>query len=316
MSKKCIGIRREDKNVWERRVPLSPEHVEKLKKENGIKTILQPFEKRAFRDQTYLKAGGAISEDLSECPVILAVKEIPLKLLLPDKTYIFFSHVIKGQLYNMPLLRRIMDLKCTLIDYECIKDDKGRRLVFFGRYAGLAGMIEALHSMGIKYKLLGYDTPFTHVKSPYEYRDIDHAKMEIKKVGEEIKKDGLPNELMPFVVGFTGYGHVSLGAQEIFDLLPFEEILPEELSTLSCKRNDILFKVVFKEEHMVEPVDKNAGFILQDYYDHPEKYNGVFDRYIKHLNVIANCIYWDQRYPRVGTKKFLSENSDVKLKVV
>jgi alpha-aminoadipic semialdehyde synthase len=114
--KKLIGIRREDKNIWERRVPLIPEHLEKLKNEFGIDTIIQPFEQRAFLEHEFTEVGVTIKEDLSEAPVVFAVKEIPIPLLQNDKTYIFFSHTIKGQDYNMPLLKKLMDLNTTLID--------------------------------------------------------------------------------------------------------------------------------------------------------------------------------------------------------
>ena len=313
--KKCIGIRREDKNIWERRVPLSPEHVRNLKSNFGIETILQPFPKRAFSELDYKAAGASINEDVSECPVVFAVKEIPIDFLLENKTYVFFSHTIKGQEYNMPLLQKLIDLKCTLIDYECIKDNSGRRLVFFGVYAGIAGMIETLHGMGIKYKNLGYDTPFLKVKQAYEYKDISEAKNEIAAIGKEISEKGLPKELAPFTIGFTGYGNVSRGAQSIFDLLPHKEISVEELPNITAD-NKTLYKVVFKEEDMFEPINDNDKFELQDYFDHPEKYKSKFDLHLPHLDVIVNCIFWDYRYPRLVTKEYLTKNPDAKIKVI
>ena len=95
--KKIIGIRKEDKNIWERRVPLIPAHIKKLKEEHGIETVVQPFPSRIISEEEFVNAGGTVKEDMSECPVIIAVKEIPIKLLQPEKTYIFFSHTIKAQ---------------------------------------------------------------------------------------------------------------------------------------------------------------------------------------------------------------------------
>ena len=187
--KKMIGIRREDKNIWERRVPLIPEHLAKLKKEFGIDTIIQPFPRRAFLDSEFTNVGVNVTEDLSKAPVVFAVKEIPIPLLQNDKTYIFFSHTIKGQDYNMPLLQRVMDLNCTLIDYEAIADENGKRQVFFGKYAGLAGMIDALYGYGIRLKNLGFENPFLKLKPAYEYKDSHEAKQEIAKIGEEIKSE-------------------------------------------------------------------------------------------------------------------------------
>ena len=145
---KTIGIRREDKNKWEVRVPIIPDAVKLIKDKWGINSIVQPYATRAFKDEEYLKDGAEINEDLLKADIIFAVKEVPINLLLENKTYLFFSHTIKGQSYNMPLLKALLNKKCTLIDYECIKDNKGRRLVFFGKYAGLAGMIDALHGLG------------------------------------------------------------------------------------------------------------------------------------------------------------------------
>ena len=95
-----IGIRREDKNEWEARVPLIPSDVKKLVN-NGIEVFLQPSTIRIFSDQEYINTGATISEDLSSCSVVLAVKEIPINFIEKDKTYVFFSHTIKGQDYNM-----------------------------------------------------------------------------------------------------------------------------------------------------------------------------------------------------------------------
>lgn len=314
--KKTIGIRREDKNIWERRVPVIPEHVERLAKKYGIKSLIQPFERRAISREDYLKAGADFNEDLSDCKVILAVKEIPINLIMPEKIYLFFSHTIKGQDYNMPLLRKIMNTKSTLIDYECIKDSAGRRLVFFGRYAGLSGMIDALHGYGKRLSSLGYDTPFLEVKSTYEYHDLEEAKAEIKRVGEKIAEEGLPAEFAPYTFGFTGYGNVSRGAQEIFDLLPYENLTPEELLSLNKNDNRILCKTVFKEEDMVKLKVGADKFDLNDYFNNPEKYEEQFSKYIPSLNVIINAIYWDEKYPRIIEKEFLKKRDRGKFELV
>jgi len=116
--KYLIGIRREDKNKWERRVPLTPEHVKELIQDHSIEFGLQPSPIRIFSDEEYIQAGAKIREDLSLCPVVFGVKEMPLVFFQPHNTSVFFSHVIKGQDYNMPMLKRMLTLKCQLIDYE------------------------------------------------------------------------------------------------------------------------------------------------------------------------------------------------------
>lgn len=305
MEKNVIGIRYEDKYVMERRVPLVPSHLKKLIEEEGLEVFVETSAKRVFSDEEYERAGANVTDDLSECPVIFGVKEIPVDRLEAGKTYIYFSHVIKGQPHNMGMLRRLMELKCTLVDYERIVDEMGRRLIFFGRYAGLAGMINSLWSLGQRLEEAGIITPFLDIAQAHNYHSLDEARKVVSKVGQKIMERGLPAELKPLVIGFTGYGNVSLGAQEIASLLPVKEILPDELISLHKHKNlpdNILYKVVFKEEHLVEPVNPDDHFELTDYYQHPQKYRSQFDRYIPHLSVLVNCIYWDSRYPRLITK--------------
>ncbi len=283
---------------------------------------MQPSEIRAYTNDQYSAAGAEVVEDIQSANTIFAVKEIPLHFYRKGKTYIFFSHTIKGQSYNMPLLKKMMELKCNLIDYERIVDESNRRLIFFGKYAGIAGMVETLHALGQKLKLKGYKTPFDKIKQAYQYDSIDEATKELKEIGDQIKVGGIDKELQPLVVGFAGYGNVSKGAQEIFDLLPVKLIKPNELANLKqFSKEDLskfLFKVVFKEEDLAKP--KEGTFKLQDYYDHPEKYQGKFEEYIPYLSVIVNCIYWTNRYPRLVTKNFLRSDkyfkSEQKLMVI
>ena len=308
-----IGIRREDKNRWERRVPLIPEHVKELIESHTIDVYLQPSSLRIFSDDKFIHAGAKIKEDLSGCPIIFAVKEIPTDFFQPKKTYVFFSHTIKGQKHNMPMLKRMMELGCNLIDYEKVTDEGGRRLLFFGRHAGLAGMIDTLWALGRRLTWEGASNPFTEIKNAYKYKTLVEAKESISQAKEKIKKSGLPKQMIPLIFGVTGYGHVSAGAQEILDLLPHKQISPYEISSLD-KQSDFskrhIFKVVFKEEHMVEPISSGNHFDLKDYYDHPEKYRSQFENYIPHLTVLVNCIYWDDRYPRLVTNKFLKKLFD------
>jgi len=309
-----VGIRREDKSIWERRVPLVPEDVKELR-EKGIEFIVQPSSIRVFPDEEYVKAGAEVKEGLSEAKVILGVKEIPPSKLLPEKVYMFFSHTIKGQPYNMPMLKKLLELETTLIDYEKVTDDSGRRLIFFGVFAGYAGAIDTLWAFGQRLKEEGMDTPFERLKPAHQYNSLEEAKAEIKAVGEVIKNEGLPYEILPFVIGIAGYGNVSRGAQEIIDLLPVKEVEPDDIFELPADPRTV-YKVVFKEWHMVEP--KEGEFDLQDYYKNPYKYRSVFKKYIPYLTILINAIYWEEKYPRLVTKEDLKKLylDSPKLKVI
>ena len=298
-----IGIRIEDKNIWERRVPLVPPDMERLIQRHRMSFLVQPSSIRTYADEEFVAAGALLTEDLSEADVILAVKEVPVELLLPDRAYLFFAHVVKGQSYNMPLLQALLDKKITLIDYEKIEDEQGRRLVFFGRQAGQAGMIETLHALGQRFELERRNTPFAEVRQAYQYDGLDDAMKRISDLGDRIR-EGLPEELCPLVMGFAGYGNVSLGAQDVFDTLPHKEISPGQLESLfeGKARRDCVYKVVFREEDMVEPAGDH-DFELQDYYQHPEKYRGVFSRYLPRLTALVNCIFWTPDYPRLASRE-------------
>ncbi len=307
MSEGTVGIRREDKHDFERRVPLTPAAVGRLIA-SGLSVVVQPSAIRVFDDEAYRRVGARVSEDLSDCNVVLAVKEIPIELLRAGGAYVFFSHTIKGQAHNMPLLRRLMDLGAVLIDYERIVDDDNRRMVFFGPHAGMAGMIDTLSVLGRRLAVQGIDTPLKDLLLTHRYDGLAAAQQAVRDVGGALAKAPLPAELTPFVAGFSGYGNVSQGAQQIFDLLPVETIAPDELPALLQRPSpvrDRLFKVVFREEHLVEPVQAGADFELQDYYDRPEGYRSIFEYHVVHLSLLINAVYWTEAYPRLLSNDFL-----------
>jgi alpha-aminoadipic semialdehyde synthase len=305
-----IGVRREDKSRWERRVPVTPGDAENLKEQEDIEVVVQPSPIRAFSEEEFAQAGAIVQEDLSDCPVVFAVKEIPLDFFEPGKTYVFFAHVIKGQPHNMPMLQKTMDLGCTLIDYEKITDEKGRRLIFFGWHAGVVGMVESLWALGKRLEWEGMPNPLAQLRHTYQYNGLEEVKGAIIAAGEEIKARGLPEAVAPFICGVAGYGNVASGVCEILDLLPVQEIEPDDVAAVANSSDysaNVIYKTVFKEEHTVEPISPEDHFELQDYYDHPEKYRGTFETYIPHLTMIMNCIYWEEKYPRLVTKEDLEQ---------
>lgn len=304
-----VGIRREDISRWERRVPLIPSHVRELQESHPLQFYIQPSTIRVFPDSEYQAVGAVVQEDLCPSRVVLAIKEIPLAMFEPGKIYVFFSHTIKGQAHNMPMLRKILELECTLIDYEKMTDDQGRRVLFFGNYAGQAGMVDSLWAYGQRMKVFGLETPFLKIKQTINYDNLTEIREQLKAVGIEIQEKGLPAETSPFICGFFGYGHVSRGAQEIYDLLPAVEIRPSELVETVEKgyfSSHRVYKVVFKEEDMVRPKGQHR-FDLSEYYQNPDKYFPVVEEYLPYLNILINGIFWSPKYPKFVTKRFLSE---------
>jgi saccharopine dehydrogenase (NAD+, L-lysine-forming) len=277
-----IGVRREDKNRWERRAPITPEHVAELAR-HGVTVCCEPSTVRVFPDGAFRDAGANIDGDLSSCPLVIGVKEIPAAKLKPGKAYAFFAHVAKGQPSNMPMLARMMELGCTLIDYEKIVDDRGRRLVFFGRHAGFAGMLDTLTALGRRLLWEGIASPFSTMKMAHEYADLEEAHADLARVADAVRRGGVPAQLHPLVFGFTGSGNVAKGAQEIFDHLPYEEILPEDLAAATADPDlprNILYKVAFsRDERMAQ--------------------DGSMRRHLSHLTVLVNGVYWEPQHPRV-----------------
>ncbi|PKP04294.1 MAG: hypothetical protein CVU11_05315 [Bacteroidetes bacterium HGW-Bacteroidetes-6] len=307
--KKTIAIRHENKYEMERRVPIIPDHVSNLVSA-GYEIHVQSSAKRVFSDNEYRDAGAIVNNDISDADIIFGVKEIPMQDLMKDKTYMFFSHVIKGQHYNMPMLKHLMSLGCNLIDYEKVTDEFGKRVIFFGKYAGLAGMINTLWSVGQRYLQLGVETPFLNLKQAVKYHSLAEARQAISEVGNEIIKNGLPKELTPFTVGITGYGNVSMGAQDILHLLPVKEIFPEDLLKMTnedISNGHIVYKVVFHEEDMVQHIEGNKAFDLRDYYQNPSNYSSKFNSYLPKLSVLVHGSYWDEKYPRIVTKNEIAE---------
>uniref|UniRef100_A0A5B7CDN9 Putative alpha-aminoadipic semialdehyde synthase isoform X2 n=1 Tax=Davidia involucrata TaxID=16924 RepID=A0A5B7CDN9_DAVIN len=310
-----VGILAESTNKWERRVPLTPSHCARLLHSGRGKTgvariIVQPSTKRIHHDALYEDVGCEISDDLSECGLILGIKQPKLEMILPDRAYAFFSHTHKAQKGNMPLLDKVFAERASLFDYELIVGDHGKRLLTFGKFAGRAGLIDFLHGLGQRYLSLGYSTPFLSLGASYMYSSLAAAKAAVISVGEEIATLGLPLGICPLVFVFTGLGNVSLGAQEIFKLLPHTFVDPSRLpelfgtasdltqSTRASKRVFQVYGCVVTSQDMVEHKDPMKVFDKDDYYAHPEHYCPIFhEKIAPYASVIVNCMYWEKRFP-------------------
>jgi alpha-aminoadipic semialdehyde synthase len=306
--KNAIGLRLEDKNPWERRVALTPSDVRELVAA-GAPIRVERFARRTFADAEYAAARAQLADDVRDCGLVLGIKEMPRGYFRPGGAYMMFSHTIKGQPYNMGMLRELVDKGCTLLDYETVTDDAGRRLIFFGRYAGLAGMIDTFWTLGRRFEELGQGSPFRAIEPAHAYADLDAAKAAIAALGRRIAADGVPRELAPVVIGVTGYGHVSQGAQEILDLLPHVAVAPADLAAFLAANGglaDRIVKVVYQEADLVAPADPARPFDLQHYYANGGAHVSIFGPHLERLTALVNGIYWDARYPRLATREQLA----------
>lgn len=305
---------------------MTPEDVKSLVEEHKLRVIVQPSELRVFTDEEYLSAGAEISEDLTPASLIMGVKEVPKELLLASRTYAYFSHTIKAQKSNMPMLDTLLARNIRLLDFERIVDSKGHREVAFGRFAGICGMIDYIKMLGDRFLAMGHHTPLLNVGHSHMYFTLDDAKMAIKSISTRIAKSGLPRELGPQTFVMTGAsGRCAAGAMEIFDLLPHKIVTAAELKEL-----DAAFRAGEEWNHKVVYVcpvstsdnyalksDVEAGTVgktpldIADYKANPSKYTSLFcTKYAPYAAHVVNCIYWDSNFPRLMTIRQLSALMD------
>lgn len=307
---KILGIRRENKNKWERRVAIAPWDVKKLV-DAGVKVIFQSCNLRCYTNKQYLDAGAIQEEDITKADVVLGVKEVPLDLFIKDKTFLFFSHTFKGQATNMSALDTMLDKNVRLIDYELIKENikdhpNPPRLVAFGRYAGIVGAIDFLQGLGqfLVYKKLY--SPLLHVGFSYMYPSLDHAKEAISMVGKMITNKKLNIKLVPLIFAVTGNGRVTGGSVEILELLPHVWIEPDDLGKLfdgSMKpRKDIIYLTKIEHKHMyckkTETNPSYKNFDKEHFYKNKSEYKSVFaEKYLPYISALFHCMYWDPESP-------------------
>ncbi|KAJ2609943.1 hypothetical protein H4S08_003829, partial [Coemansia sp. RSA 1365] len=307
-----IGIRREDKNRWERRVALTPAHVRRLIKETGARVLVQPSNTRIFNNASFERVGAVIEEDLSKADAILGIKEIPIDKLIPDKTYLLFSHTHKGQSYNMQTLQAFLDKNIRLIDYELMTDPNScKRLVLFGTHAGYAGMIDGLHGLGQRLLALGYNSPLIHMGQAHVYPNLECVNTKLSHVADIISDQGLPDAFTPMLFTFTGAGNVTQGARAIFDKLPHENVTVDELPSIARDRYNQRYKnrLLALQIGAQDYVERIAGgkYDREEYREFPDRYRSVFaEKIAPYTTMLVNGIYWESKYPRLMTTQDLA----------
>lgn len=292
-----LGIIKEGKVPHDHRVPLTPKQCKTVEAQYPeVKIVVQPSNIRCYTDSEYSASGVELNEDLSSCDIILGVKEVNVADLIPNKKFMFFSHTIKKQPYNRQLLKAILDKKIQLIDYEVLKDQFNKRIIGFGRYAGIVGCYNGFRVLGLK-------TGLYHLKSAHEC--VNRKEME-----QELAKVIFPSDTR---VVLTGWGRVGNGAREVLDLLPIKEVTPSEF--LEEQFDEPVFAHLDTEDYF-KPKDGSA-FVKSDFYTNPGAYTSVFGEYIGKgaATMYIPCHYWNSKSPFILTKEELM-HEEVKLKVV
>jgi saccharopine dehydrogenase (NAD+, L-lysine-forming) len=285
MNQVKLGIIREGKVPPDKRVPLTPKQCKLVEmKFPQVKVFVQESEVRAFKDEEYRAEGIEVVKDLSDCDIIMGVKEVNISDLIPGKKFLFFSHTIKKQPYNRNLLRAILDQKIQLIDYEVLKSKENKRIIGFGRYAGIVGAYNGIRAYGEK-------TNCFHLKPANEC-------FSRKEMEEELQKVDFPADIK---LVLTGFGRVGYGAREIMDLLPFTEVSPEEF--LAEKFETPVFTHLEIEDYYRRKDGK--PFAKAEFYNTPEIYESSFERYSEVADVYIACHFWSNKSPFILTAEDL-----------
>ena len=289
-----IGVIREGKVPHDKRVPFTPVQCKYLLEEYpNLKLAVQPSPYRCYTDAEYLQQGVLLQEDMSDCDVLMGVKEVPKQDLIPGKKYFFFSHTIKKQPYNRKLLQAILEKNIELYDHETIVDANFRRLIGFGRYAGIVGAYNGFRGFGIKFDLFNLPKAET-LKSQADLL-------------ARLKRQTLPN--LKIVV--TGFGKVGMGIKEMLDGMKIKEVGVDDFL------NKNFSSPVYTQIDVLDYNKRLDGKVLnnKDFYQNPQEYTSDFERFTKVSDMYIAGHFHGNGAPDILTNEMLNA-SDCKIKVV
>ena len=273
-----IGLIREGKIPSDSRVALTPAQCKWLHKNfEDVKVMVQQSSSRCYSDKEYQLAGVTVQEDISDCDVLLGIKEVPVDMLIAGKTYLFFSHTKKLQYYNQKLIQAIAAKKITLIDYECLEHEDGTRIIGFGFFAGIVGAHNGMMAYGTRTGLF----KLQRVGTVNSFQKLIHTYFGLK---------------VPVIkIAVTGSGRVAHGVLEIMNLLGIHEVEADEYLE---KKFSYPVYVHLKGADLY--MHKQTGKYSRDnFHEHPENYGCKFINYVGETAILLNGIYWNKNIPRL-----------------
>jgi len=294
MQKTKIAIIREGKNPPDTRTPITPKQAAFINAEfPSLEIICQESPERCFSNEEYKNAGIKVLNDISDCAILMGVKEVPPDQLIRDKTYFMFSHTIKKQPYNRSLLQNILQKNIRLVDYECLKDIKGNRIIAFGRWAGIVGAYNALWTYGKKYNLFD-------IKRAYQCHNREALIKELESV-----------RLPSIKILVTGNGRVARGSLEVMSALGIQQVEPAPF-----------FYQTFQQPVYTQlDVDtyyrhkRNHPFDFRHFFNHPAEYESAFSPFTKVTDILINAVYWNSAAPRLFEINDM-RHSDFRIQVI
>ncbi|WP_447636626.1 NAD(P)-dependent oxidoreductase [Flavobacterium microcysteis] len=289
-----FGIIKERKTPPDRRVVFTPEEASRLLKEHPeVELKVESSDIRIFSDDEYRSQGLQVTEDISDSDVFFGVKEVPIDALIPDKKYFFFSHTIKKQPHNRKLLQAILEKNIDLYDHETIVDAENRRLIGFGRYAGIVGAYNGIRAFGIKFEL--FNLPKAETLS---------GKSDLVA---RLKRQILP----PIKIVLTGHGKVGMGAKEILDGMKIKEVTPENFLTKKYT------EPVYTQIDVLDYNKRMDGNVIdkEDFYNNPQDYTSDFERFSQVADIFMAGHFYGNGAPVILTREMLN-SKDNKIKIV
>ncbi|MEO7048780.1 MAG: NAD(P)-dependent oxidoreductase [Ferruginibacter sp.] len=289
-----IGLIREGKTPADNRVALTPAQCKWLRKNRkDIQVIVQHSNNRCFSDTEYEMAGIEVKEDISECDILMGIKEVPVEMLIAEKTYLFFSHTKKMQPYNKKMLQEIIAKKITLVDYECLEHEDGTRIIGFGFFAGIVGAHNGMMAYGNRTGAYALQ----RVGASKNFQHLVHTYFGLK----------LPN----IKIAITGSGRVAHGVLEIMNLLGVHEVEEDEyLEKKLTYPAYIHLKGASLYQHK-----ENGKYNREDFHANPENYDCTFKNFIPHTDILMNGVYWESRIPRLFELEAISK-ADFKIQTI
>jgi len=277
-----IGLIKEGKIPADNRVSLTPAQCKWIHKNAPtIRIVAQSSPNRCFSDKEYQSAGVEVKDEVSDCDILLGIKEVPVDQLLPGKTYLFFSHTKKKQPHNQPLLRAILDKKIRLIDYECLEHEDGQRIIGFGFFAGIVGAHNGMMAYGNRTGLFTLD----RVYKQRSFRELIHNYFGLR----------LPN----VKIAVAGSGRVAHGILEIMNLMGIHEVDPEDYLK---RRFSYPVYTQLKGAELYRNI-ATSKYSRMEFHEHPEAYACKFLPYAEQTDILMNGVYWEKNVPRLFEKE-------------
>ena len=288
-----IGIIREGKNPPDHRVVLSPAQCKYLIGTFPLKIKVQPSKNRCFSDAEYEKEGISLSSDVSDCDLLIGIKEVPVEDLMAEKRYLFFSHTIKKQPSNKKLLQAICRQNIELIDFELITDDNNQRLIAFGEFAGMVGAHNALLTWGRR-------TNQFSLPRMYKLKDYQEAVDFYKQI-----------QWPPVKIVLTGTGRVGQGAASV--LMDMGIRKTDAVTFLSQSFDEPVFVQLKSEDYLLRK--DGSKFNREHFHLFPSEYSANFTPFIEKSDIFINGIYWNFGAPEFFTKEEMMKDT-FRIKVI